>query len=125
MGERHFYLSSIADVEKTTQNPRTVQVIGVTEIPYGSSITTFKAGNLTQFLSWTYSEDGPNHQRMHYASVKCESVFQPDLEPVLSHAVKGRVIGSGEGSAKTLAKQGAAVQALSTIQNGDIEGLLP
>ena len=64
---------------------------------------------------------------MHYASAKCESAFQLDLEPVLSHAVNGRVIGSGEGSAKTLAKQGAAVQALNAIQNGDIdiEGLLP
>ena len=82
------------------------------------------SGNLTQFLSWVYSETGPSHQKTHYASVKCESVFQPNLEPVLSHAVKGRTIGSGEGFAKTHARQEAAAQALSTIQNGGIQDLL-
>jgi len=39
------------------------------------------SGNLAPFLSWALAENGPDHQKTHYATAKCESVFQPDLEP--------------------------------------------
>ena len=39
------------------------------------------SGNLARFLSWALDQSGPDHQKTHNATAKCESVFQPDLEP--------------------------------------------
>ena len=39
------------------------------------------SGNLTPLLSWALEQSGPDHQKTHYATAKCESVFQLDLEP--------------------------------------------
>jgi len=39
------------------------------------------SGNLVPLLSWAFQEDGPDHQKTHYATAKCESVFRPVLEP--------------------------------------------
>ena len=39
------------------------------------------SGNLMPFFSWDLNQSGPDHQKIHYATAKCESVFQLDLEP--------------------------------------------
>jgi len=32
-------------------------------------------GNLTPFLSWVLIQDGPDHQKTHYATARCESII--------------------------------------------------
>jgi len=34
-----------------------------------------QVGNLAPLLSWGFEENGPDHQKTHYAIAKCESVF--------------------------------------------------
>jgi len=57
-------------------------------------------GNLTPYLSWWLYEDGPHHQRNHYAIAK----------------FNGEEIGSGMGFSKENAKKEAAIEALKTLR---------
>jgi len=49
-------------------------------------------------LSWAFDQTGPDHQRTHYATVKCGSVVQSDLEPCAESCSQGQRNWSREGS---------------------------
>jgi len=64
-------------------------------------------GNLTRYLSWAMNEDGPDHQRTHYATAK----------------FNGRDIGFGRGLSKGRAKSEAAERALKYLNSIPIGSL--
>jgi len=65
-------------------------------------------GNLTPYLSWALSQEGPDHQKIHFATAR----------------FNGRDIGSGRGFSKGLAKREAAIRALKFMESIRIETLL-
>ena len=73
-------------------------------------------GNLARYLSWLVEEEGPEHQRVHHATAKCEPFGHSD-NSVLSCVVHGHGIGRGRGVSKSCAKQVAAQQALNYLSS--------
>ena len=75
-------------------------------------------GNLTRHFSWYLQQDGPDHQKVHYATAKREP-FDHSNDRVLSFrcAEHGHVIGAGSGISIGNAKYVAATRALQYLQS--------
>ncbi|KAN0140806.1 hypothetical protein V8E53_001250 [Lactarius tabidus] len=58
--------------------------------------------SLRSQFSWVLRQEGPNHQVTHHATATCE--------------FRGNDIGHGRGSAPSLAKRDAAIQALQHLR---------
>jgi dsRNA-specific ribonuclease len=70
---------------------------------------------LTPELSWLEKTEGPDHQKIHHVTAKCENFSHSDSW-VLSCAVRKEVIGYGRASDKSTAKHIAAHQALTYLK---------
>ena len=76
------------------------------------------SGNLTRHLSWLLQQEGPDNQKIHYATAEREPLSQSGNWALnLSCAVHGQIIGSGSGHSIGNAKQEAASQALQYLRS--------
>ena len=74
-------------------------------------------GNLTRHFSWYLQHEGPDHQKIHHATVKREPFdHSNDLMLSFQYAVREHVIGIGSGVSIGNAKYVAAAQALQFLQ---------
>ena len=73
-------------------------------------------GNFARHFSWLMANDGPDNQKVHYATAKCEP-FGHSEDSVLSCAVRGQEIGHGMGVSMGAAKQEASEKALRYLRS--------
>jgi hypothetical protein len=73
-------------------------------------------GNFSRHLSWFMTNEGPDNQKIHYATAKCEP-FGHSEDLVLSCAVRGQEIGHGMGVSMGAAKQKASEKALQYLSS--------
>ena len=73
MGKRRFHLSSIRDdemrSERNSTNSDPDPVRGLNNFLQARKDAN---GNFTRHFSWLMDQDGPDNQKTHYATAKCE-----------------------------------------------------
>ena len=73
-------------------------------------------GNFARHFSWLMTDEGPDNQKTHYATAKCEP-FCHSEDSVLSCAVRGQEIGHGMGVSMGVAKKMASEKALRYLRS--------